>query len=181
MKKRATKQRLLTFHTQVVKGKQNKVKNNKNNNNTAITTTTNTTNKRVLFWQFRVCRMPVVLLLLFQVVAGIALFIFLLRYLSYIFNAIVRDFCETLITTKEFLQQLQDAYANSAPDTDYLHVQHTTSPASSSSPSSLLQAVDKRNFSKIPIKVHKMQTSDDAKFIKKWVCNNKRNEKNLYK
>lgn len=97
--------------------------------------------------------MPVVLLLFFQVVAGIALFIFLLHYLSYIFNAIIRDFCETLLTTKEFLQQLQEACG--ADDT----LQNSLSDETSS---------DKRNFSKIPIKVQKMQqTSDDAKFIKK--------------
>ncbi|XP_065362769.1 kinesin-associated protein 3 isoform X1 [Calliphora vicina] len=98
--------------------------------------------------------MPVVLLLFFQVVAGIALFIFLLHYLSYIFNAIIRDFCETLLTTKEFLQQLQEACG---ADDDPL--QNSLSYETSS---------DKRNFSKIPIKVQKMQqTSDDAKFIKK--------------
>lgn len=98
--------------------------------------------------------MPVVLLLLFQVVAGIALFIFLLHYLSYIFNAIIRDFCETLLTTKEFLQQLQETYG-AAASVDYQLI-------------SSFETSDRRNFSKIPIKVQKMQqTSDDAKFIKK--------------
>lgn len=126
-----------------------------------------------------VCRMPVVLLLLFQVVAGIALFIFLLHYLSYIFNAIIRDFCETLLTTKEFLQQLQQeslllygANANAAAAT----TTNTAPPTATynypqqqlSFPSSETSGGDKRNFSKIPIKVQKMQTStDDAKFIKK--------------
>lgn len=95
--------------------------------------------------------MPVVLLLLFQVVAGIALFIFLLHYLSYIFNAIIRDFFQTLLTTKEFLQQLQE-----------------TCGAVDSQLNSPFETNDKSYFSKIPIKVQKMQqTSDDAKFIKK--------------
>lgn len=90
--------------------------------------------------------MPVVLLLLFQVVAGIALFIFLLHYLSYIINAIIRDFCETLLNTKDFLQQIQE---------------HSSCRVITN------EEVQKQNLSKIPTKVHKMQTSDDAKFIKK--------------
>lgn len=139
-----------------------------------------TTRKKDVAFEFEsvVCRMPVVLLLLFQVVAGIALVIFLLHYLCYIVNAIIRDFCETLITTREFLQRFDSDHRLSAASfhTNSLPLassSYSSSPVSVSSWSSSLSCEEfsHRNLSKIPIKIKKaMQTSDDAKFIKKWVC-----------
>uniref|UniRef100_A0A1I8MFD8 Kinesin-associated protein 3 n=1 Tax=Musca domestica TaxID=7370 RepID=A0A1I8MFD8_MUSDO len=84
--------------------------------------------------------MPVVLLLLFQVVAGIALFIFLLHYLCYILNAIIRDFCETLITTREFLQHYPPSNASSSLSTTPSATVTATinTPETSSLPSSSL-------------------------------------------
>uniref|UniRef100_A0A1I8Q867 Kinesin-associated protein 3 n=1 Tax=Stomoxys calcitrans TaxID=35570 RepID=A0A1I8Q867_STOCA len=157
--------------------------------------------------------MPVVLLLLFQVVAGIALFIFLLHYLCYILNAIIRDFCETLITTREFLQRYETptttttttptttlehsklssshCFKSSSPCSSSLSgnfkTQRRLSTSFSSSSSSSLSSSSspllsssyprencfssqrQRNLSKIPLKINSkvMQTSDDAKFIKK--------------
>ncbi|XP_005177042.2 kinesin-associated protein 3 isoform X2 [Musca domestica] len=82
--------------------------------------------------------MPVVLLLLFQVVAGIALFIFLLHYLCYILNAIIRDFCETLITTREFLQHYPPSNASSSLSTTPSATVTINTPETSSLPSSSL-------------------------------------------
>ncbi|XP_075158382.1 kinesin associated protein 3 isoform X3 [Haematobia irritans] len=152
--------------------------------------------------------MPVVLLLLFQVVAGIALFIFLLHYLCYILNAIIRDFCETLITTREFLQRYETTTTptsttseqSSSPSSHYNKSFASPSPSTqpsgnnfkstrrrstsissslyslspSSSPLPFKNPCEKflvrqRNLSKIPLKINSniMQSSDDAKFIKK--------------
>uniref|UniRef100_A0A1B0FLF9 Uncharacterized protein n=1 Tax=Glossina morsitans morsitans TaxID=37546 RepID=A0A1B0FLF9_GLOMM len=81
--------------------------------------------------------MPVVLLLLFQVVAGLALLLFLIHYVCYIANAVVRDFCETLLNKSNQLpQQLTN------------------------------EEVVARKSLKIPTNTKKMQNTDDAKFIK---------------